>query len=380
MSDEKLKDTEKTTHLLRKENIYMKISTKRWVQSGIALLCSFAIILSVFPVSADNDISSLENQASALEDQLAGINSDILALGDEISGTQMQLEVLCSDMERTANELAIAEENEKQQYEDMKDRIKYMYEHGNATLLEMLFSAEDMTDFLNKADFIENLSSYDRDALNSLKAIHQQIEDNQATLLAQQESLNDLQAELQSKQESLQAQAAATSTNLADVQARLDQAREEEARRLAEEQAAQQTGASAGSESSGGGSVTTGGSISASADEVTLLAALLQCEALQDYDCLLAVATVIMNRVESPRFPNSISGVIYASGQFSPTWTGKLDKVLRQGPTSLSLRVAQDAINGARLSSVADCYYFLYEPATNRTGVVIGDNVFFQRW
>ena len=102
----------------------MKISTKRWVQSGIALLCSFAIILSVFPVSADNDISSLENQASALEDQLSGINSDILALSDEISGTQMQLEVLCSDMERTANELAIAEENEKQQYEDMKDRIK----------------------------------------------------------------------------------------------------------------------------------------------------------------------------------------------------------------------------------------------------------------
>ena len=62
----------------------MKTGKKRWIQSGIALLCSFRNCLSVFPVSADNDISSLENQASAMEDQLAGINEDILALSDDI--------------------------------------------------------------------------------------------------------------------------------------------------------------------------------------------------------------------------------------------------------------------------------------------------------
>ena len=117
----------------------MKTGKKRWIQSGIALICSFAIVLSVFPVSADNDISNLEDQASTLQDQLAGINEDILALSDEISGTQMQLEILNGDMERTEDELAVAKENEVRQYEDMKDRIKYMYEHGNATLLEMLF-------------------------------------------------------------------------------------------------------------------------------------------------------------------------------------------------------------------------------------------------
>ena len=375
----------------------MKIGKKRWIQSGIALLCSFAIVLSVFPVSADNDISSLENQASALEDQLAGINEDILALSDEISDTEMQLAVLSGDMDRTADELKVAEENEAKQYTDMKDRIKYMYEHGNATLLEMLFSAENMADFLNKADFIENLSSYDRDALNELKDIHQEIIDHQETLKAQQASLNDLQSRLKDQQDSLQAKASATSTDLADVQNRLEKAREEEARRIAAEEAARRAAAEAAAEassdsssgssgnsgnsgSSGGGSVTTGGSVNASTDEVTLMAALLQCEALHDYDCMLAVATVIMNRVESSRFPNSINGVIYASGQFSPTWTGKLDRVLDQGPSSLALQVARDAINGARLSSVADCYYFLYAPSTNRNGTVIGDNVFFQSW
>ena len=261
----------------------------------------------------------------------------------------------------------------------MKTRIKYMYEHGNATLLEMLFTAENMTDFLNKADFIENLSAYDRQALDDLKAVHQEIEDHQETLAAQQASLTELQTDLQTQQEALQAKAQETSTNLADVQARLEEARAEEARRIAEEEAAREASASGG----GGGydnSITNGGGIEASTDEVTLLAALLQCEAVQDYDCLLAVATVVMNRVESPRFPNSISGVIYAIGQFAPTWTGSLDRVLEKGPTSLSMRAAQDAVNGARLAAVADCYYFLYAPSTSRDGVVIGDNVFFSTW
>lgn len=375
----------------------MKIYKKRWIQSGIALICSLAIVLSVFPVLADNEeIKSLESQSSSLESELQGINEDILALSDEISTTEMQVEMLNGEIARTSDELDEAKANEDKQYEDMKARIKYMYEHGNATLLELLFSAEDMSDFLNKADFIENLSEYDRNALDNLKNIHQQIEDEQKTLETQQASLTDLQEQLQSQQAELQAKADATSTNLADVQTRLQQAKEEEAARIAaeeaarkqaEEEAARQAAASANnnssSESSGGGydnSVINGGGINASTDDVTLLAAIIQCEAYQTYDALLAVATVIMNRVESSRFPNSISGVIYASGQFEPVWTGRLQNVLNSGPTSLSIQVAQDAINGSRLAAVSDCYYFLYAPYANRDGVVIGDNVFFQSW
>ena len=241
--------------------------------------------------------------------------------------------------------------------------------HGSATLLEMLFSAENMTDFLNKADFIENLSEYDRKALDDLMSVHQQIESQKETLEIQQESLKEIRSGLSTRQTELQAKAEATSTNLADVQARLEQARAESA--------AQET------ISSGDGydnSIVNGGGIDASTDEVTLLAAILQCEARQDYDSLLAVATVIMNRVESPRFPNTISGVIYANGQFEPVWTGRLQAVLNTGPTGLSLQVAQDAVNGARLAAVADCYFFLYAGATNRPGVNIGGNLFFRSW
>ena len=65
-----------------------------------------------------------------------------------------------------------------------------------------------------------------------------------------------------------------------------------------------------------------------SEEEERLLAAIIECEAYQDYNSLLAVATVILNRVNDPRFPNSITEVVYASNQFEPVTKGSLDAAL----------------------------------------------------
>lgn len=374
----------------------MEICKKRRIRTGLALLCSLAVVFSVFPAYADDDIESLEDQTSALESELQGINQEILSLSEEISSTEMQVEILNGEIARTEDSLAKAETNEQKQYDDMKTRIKYMYENGNATLLEMLFSAEDMADFLNKADFIENLSQYDRDALNELIDVHQQIEDQMKSLEEQQASMADLQDDMADKQAELQAKAQQTSTNLQEVNNRLEAAKKAEEERLAREQAAREKAeqeakeaaaqaeseknSSSGNNSTSGTVSNGGGSVNASVDEITLFAALLDCEAVHDYNSMLAVATVVMNRVESPRFGDSIRDVIYAPGQFEPVWTGRLDSRLDRGPTSLARQVAQDAVNGARLAEVADCYYFLYAPSTSRDGIVIGDNLFFTSW
>ena len=90
------------------------------------------------PSFADDNIDNLKGQTSALESELDGINKDILSLSEEISATEMQVEILNGEIARTSDALVEAEENENEQYENMKSRIKYMYEHGNATLLEML--------------------------------------------------------------------------------------------------------------------------------------------------------------------------------------------------------------------------------------------------
>ena len=215
----------------------MKFYKKRWIQSGIILISSLGIVLSVFPSFADDNIDNLKGQTSALESELDGINKDILSLSEEISATEMQVEILNGEIARTSDALVEAEENENEQYENMKSRIKYMYEHGNATLLEMLFSAENMADFINKADFIENLSEYDKTALDDLKNIYKNIEDQKNTLETQQDSLLDLKDELKKKQTELQEKAKATSTNLTEVQAKLEKAKAEEAAKESAEKA-----------------------------------------------------------------------------------------------------------------------------------------------
>ena len=384
----------------------MKSCLKRRLQTGTALICSLAMAFSVLPVSAEESTQSLESKTSDLAGQLAGINQELVAISDQISTTEMQVEITNGEIQRTKDSLADTQAKEAQQYNDMKTRIKYMYETGSASLLEMLFSAEDMTDFLNKADFIQNISDYDRKMLTELQETKNQIAEEEKTLQAQQDSLVSLQTSLDKKHSDLEAKAAATSTDLATFQAQLaalraQEAAELEAKRQQELQQQQQQEQQQESDkpSSGdgnstvtptpptppttpdsGGDIIQGGGSDATHDELTTFAALLDCEAIHDYNSMLAVATVIMNRVESPLFPNSIHGVIYATGQFEPVWSGRLDSVLNSGPSSLALQVAQDAVNGARLSSVIDCYFFLYAGGTDRPGVNVGGNLFFQSW
>lgn len=394
----------------------MNLHTKRRLKAGVALLCSATMTFALAtPYSFADEKETLENKTSDLQSQLAGINQDLLKISDEISDTQMRVTIVNSEILRSEDELTISQQNEDQQYENMKSRIKYMYENGNSSMLELLFSAESMSDLLNKADFIQNISQYDRDMLNELQNIHADIENQKMALQNQQASLNNLENELQQQQAELQQKADETSTDLAQFQAQLQQIREQEAAKAAAEAAAkaqqeaaakaqQQAQASANASSSGNttssnttngsgsansgssnsGNNTSGGTTnnsgsSANKSDLDLLAAIIQCEAYQNYDSLLAVATVIMNRVYDSRFPNSISGVVYAAGQFEPAFSGRLEYVLNAGPTSLSYQVAQDAINGARLAEVADCYYFLYA-GTGHSGINIGGNVFFPSW
>lgn len=389
----------------------MNLHTKRRLKAGVALLCSATMTFALAtPYSFADEKETLENKTSDLQSQLAGINQDLLKISDEISDTQMRVTIVNSEILRSEDELAISQQNEDQQYENMKSRIKYMYENGNSSMLELLFSAESMSDFLNTADFIQNISQYDRDMLSELQNIHADIENQKMALQNQQDSLNNLENELQQQQAALQQKADETSTDLAQFQAQLQQIREQEAAKAAAEAAAkaqqeaaakaqQQAQASANASSSGNntssntttsngssnsgnnssGGVINNGGTSASKSDLDLLAAIIQCEAYQNYDSLLAVATVIMNRVYDSRFPNSISGVVYAAGQFEPAFSGRLEYVLNAGPTSLSYQVAQDAINGARLAEVADCYYFLYA-GTGHPGINIGGNVFFPSW
>lgn len=116
------------------------------------------------------------------------------------------------------------------------------------------------------------------------------------------------------------------------------------------------------------------GAFAATADETRLLAALIHCEAGGEaYEGQLAVGAVVMNRVRSGAFPNSISEVIFASGQFTPALNGRLEEVYNGNICDSCFKAAEEALAGN--TNVGDAKYF--RRAGKREGVVIGNHVFW---
>ena len=116
------------------------------------------------------------------------------------------------------------------------------------------------------------------------------------------------------------------------------------------------------------------GAVAVGTTDDVLLGALVQCEAgNQCYEGKLAVAAVVMNRVRSAAYPNTIGGVIYASGQFTPAGNGKVQKRLELGVDPSCLQAAQEAIAGA--TNVGTATHF--RRAGNHDGFVIQDHVFW---
>lgn len=112
-----------------------------------------------------------------------------------------------------------------------------------------------------------------------------------------------------------------------------------------------------------------------SASELNILAALVQCEAGgESYEGQLAVASVVMNRVRCGAYPNTITDVIYASGQFSPANSTKMSNLALRGNIKAScLQAAQEAINGN--CNIGDALHF--RRAGNKDGIIIGNHVFW---
>ena len=102
---------------------------------------------------------------------------------------------------------------------------------------------------------------------------------------------------------------------------------------------------------------------------MTLLAAIIYCEAGgESYETQLAVGAVVVNRVKSGRFPNSIYSVIYQPGQFGPARTGKLERKLASGVSSSCYSAAQEALSG--VDNTNGALYF--NDGYSSQGIMIG--------
>lgn len=374
---------------------YMKNrKRKRILRSLSCLLCAVTIASVNTLVYAEPSSKELESKTSELQGELNSLNSELSSISKEITNTSSKIEELAAKTEKSKLDLAGAKLNEEAQYDSMKNRIKFMYEGGNLSLLEILFESENMSDFLNKAEYVTTISEYDREMLDELMAIRTDIEKKQKKLESQQKELAKLQKSLASQKQNLTAKIESTSGSLADYQAQLEKAKAAEAA-LAAAQDAEKSGSvkvtsdtksedksenkDNKKENSGSSSQKPEKPVSSNTSDVALFAALLQCEAGgSGYDGMLAVATVVMNRLSSSRYPNTLKGVIYQSGQFAPTWNGSLNRVLASGASSTAYAVAQDALAGKRHPKVLNCYEFRAAWSTDPDrGVNVGGNIFF---
>lgn len=149
-----------------------------------------------------NGLEATKNEMSAyvaeLDAQVAGIQSNIDSLNELIEAKE-------AEIAQTQEELVQAEQVAADQYEAMKERIQFMYERGDTLYLEMLLDSDSFADMLNKADYIEQLSAYDREKLEEYQLVVEYTELCKQELISEQELLEEARAAAEEEQNNLNA-------------------------------------------------------------------------------------------------------------------------------------------------------------------------------
>lgn len=160
------------------------------------------------------NMDSLESKKLELESYLGELNAQYDELTSAISDLSIQAAEKEEELKSLEEKLQEAKQISDKQYEDMKKRIVYMYEHGSASMLELLLSSEDLAQFLNRAENIAQISKYDRDMLDKYKALQAQIKEQEEAAEEEADSINSLLQTKSAKQQEVQALTASTSENI----------------------------------------------------------------------------------------------------------------------------------------------------------------------
>lgn len=203
---------------------------KRQMRSlaGILLAMSVTVgtVLNVDAVTideAEQKADELEKQKADAESEKADLAEKLSSIIDDMQATQTKLIQKEEEVEKVENELVQARIDANNQYESMKVRIKFMYEGGNTQFMEMLFESENMGDFLNKAEYVSQISEYDRNELIRYQETVKQVEEKEEQIQAEYEKLNDLQARLVDQQDEVEKLIKENASKISDLQAQIDE-------------------------------------------------------------------------------------------------------------------------------------------------------------
>ena len=323
--------------------------------------------------------NSLLGQLSALNDDLDQVSTNLAQIESDIIAKEAQIV-------NTRAELEKAVLTEQTQYEDMKVRIRAMYENSlNNGYLNMLLSSESYTDFLNRTDYIEQINRYDQKMLAEYKESRRRVEETQARLETELASLNILRNEAMQEQqrvtelvEATQNRATAYADQISDAEATIDALenminKQNQSIVALQKQYEEELALSRLAAQSAWRDIS---QVNFEEGDRKLLANLIYCEAGgEPYEGQVAVGAVVINRVLSSRYPNTVVGVIYQNKQFSPVASGRLALALtNDSATSKCYQAADEAMSG--VTNVGQCVYFR-TPIEGLTGIRIGGHIFY---
>ena len=335
---------------------------------------------------AQEEVDDISDKKGDIEANLNGLNGELQNIASSMNKLESEIETKETEIAQAQDELAAAELRSKEQYEDMKVRIRFIYENSTASAWQTLLEASSMKDFLNRTEYISQINTYDRQKLDEFQRVQQEIAEQKAGLEADMETLVAMQDEMKQNQKRVNSLISTAQANLAQTNEELAQAQgdvNELEKKLAdmiayeqklEEQKAREDAARLEAIKQQEQEDTSGVVYVPTDSDAYLLGAIIQCESEgEPYAGKLAVGSVVLNRVKSSYFPNTISGVIYQSGQFSPVASGRLAYRLQAGVNNECLQAAQEVLNG---NITLNCLYFRRNNGIIQ-GTVIGNHVFY---
>ncbi len=153
---------------------------------------------------ANQKIEDIERQQSALQSEIDQKDAELVNLLVNIGILEDELTNKNTQLEQVTAELSEAEETEKEQYASMKKRIQFMYERGDTAMIDALLGSADMSDFLNRVEYVSDIYEYDRNLLTQYQITVRQVADLKTTVETEKAELEDMQEEYALQQSSLE--------------------------------------------------------------------------------------------------------------------------------------------------------------------------------
>lgn len=322
--------------------------------------------------NAEKTHSALIDEQTTLQGTLSALNQELSSVSQELSVIEDNISLKEAEIEETRVELSEAENTRDEQDYSMKRRVQFMYESSSTTYWDILFSSKSFGEFINGVTYINSLLEYDKTMLEKYKETVAFIEEKENLLRSEMAELALLKVDAEVKKGEVLSLVGQTSQNIAKYGNEIA-AIEDDIAAYEEELAQQNADIEALKEKiklEQAQSNLAANSAWRDISEITfdesdrkLLANLIYCEARgESYEGKVAVGAVVINRVLSSVFPNTVVGVIYAPNQFAPVTSTK---------NSLALALAED-----KAARYPDCYKAADEAMSGYSNV--GNRVFFR--